>query len=107
MIVGFLAIVIHLSVRGGIMYGIFFFLGISCAILNSGIRYYANFYFLLKGNMSAMTFVSLYLLRLAITVSIGFFLIRNSFMSGLAFLLGFTVQFLILPHVSDFFLIKK
>jgi len=106
-ILGLLAIVIYLSASEGIMYGVFFSLGISCAVLNCGIRYYANFYFLLRKSMSAITFISLYLLRLAITVSIGFFLIRNSFMSGLIFLLGFTVQFIILPRVSDFFVINK
>ena len=107
MILGLLAIGIYLSASEGVMYGVFFSLGISCAILNCGIRYYANYYFLLKKSMSAMAFFVLYLLRLAITVSIGFFLTRNSLMSGLVFILGFTVQFIILPQVSDFFAINK
>ncbi|WBW98487.1 hypothetical protein [Oceanirhabdus sp. W0125-5] len=104
---GLLAIGIYLSISGDIMYGVYFSSGISCALFNCVIRYYANFYFLLKGNMSAVTFIGLYLLRLSIPVFIGFFLIKNSFESGLVFLLGFTVQFIILPHVSNFFPIKK
>ncbi len=106
-ILGLLVIVIYLSTSRGIMYGVFFFFGISCAILNCGIRYYANLNFLLKGNLSAMGFIFLYLLRLVIPVSIGFFVIRDSFMNGLVFLLGFTIQLILLPYASDYFVLKK